>query len=142
MNKTQLALIASALRESSRALTALDPLAKHHDAALLDDALTAIRAEEAPPPAYVITPVDQIGPNKQHGICGIPIARMVELMANAALLDDDESKVSHSWGFAVNGVFCAVWSYKGSEQVGAWSAYGPIESLRLVFGDNVGASRT
>ena len=48
---------------------------------------------------------------------------------------DDPSKVTASWAFTVNGQSCAVWDYKGSR----WSAFGPVEALRAVFGDVVSA---
>jgi hypothetical protein len=46
------ALTARALKEAGRALTELDPLAEHHDAALIDDALQSL-APANPSPVMV-----------------------------------------------------------------------------------------
>ncbi len=51
--------------------------------------------------------------------------------------DDEASKVSHSWGFTVDGERCGVWCYRGSEKLGEWSAFGPVSALRKVFGSHV-----
>ena len=48
---------------------------------------------------------------------------------------DDPGKVSHSWGFTVDGMFCAVWSYRGGASL---STFGPAAALRTVFGDHCG----
>lgn len=52
MNTRTISLISRALREASRALTELDGVADHHDAALIDRALTALN--KAKPTRIVI----------------------------------------------------------------------------------------
>ena len=42
---------------------------------------------------------------------------------------DDPDKVTHSWGFTVNGHECGIWDYKGSR----WSVYDPDKLLPQLF---------
>ena len=47
-------------------------------------------------------------------------------------MDDDESKVKHSWGYRVDGEPIAIWDYYGHE----WSYYGNADTLRKLFGND------
>ena len=51
----------------------------------------------------------------------IGIIFTLALLGFAPNVTDDPAKASHSWGFTVDGVRCAVWSYRGSVQIGTWS---------------------
>jgi hypothetical protein len=44
-------------------------------------------------------------------------------------VQDDPSKVKHSWGFTVDGQHCGIWDYKGCR----WSAFGPQEVFDTLF---------
>lgn len=46
-----------------------------------------------------------------------------------ANIDDDPCKVTHSWGFTVDGNKCGIWDYKGSR----WSIYDPANVLPKLF---------
>lgn len=89
-------------------------------------------------PVAVILPVDEVGDHAQHSIQGLnakQIAKIIGFPANCS--KDDPYKVKYSWGFTVDGVRCGVWDYKGSYEDNYFSAFGPIEALRKLFGDNV-----
>lgn len=44
-------------------------------------------------------------------------------------VQDDPYKVTHSWGFTIDGEPAAIWDYKGSR----WSTYGPNAKIRQLF---------
>lgn len=48
---------------------------------------------------------------------------------------DDEAKVAYSWGFNLDGSPCAVWDWKGSHTRKVWSAFGPHDKMKALFGD-------
>lgn len=85
----------------------------------------------------IIVPVKQCGDCRTGSLAGITVAEINTILGFKSNCSDDPDKVKNSWGFTVNGVRCAVWDYKGSETVGRFSTFGPIESLRLVFGNKV-----
>jgi len=86
-----------------------------------------------------IQPVNETGDHRTGEIVGLTAAQIAERIGFPANCKDDPYKVENSWGFTVNGVRCGVWDYKGSHlaSVPRFSAFGPIESLRLVFGGAV-----
>lgn len=86
-----------------------------------------------------ILPADQGGSHRTTSITGLTVEQITERIGFAPNIEDDPYKVENSWGFTVNGVHCGVWDYKGSHKcaVPSFSAYGPIETLRLVFGGAV-----
>ena len=49
--------------------------------------------------------------------------------------DDDEEKVTNSWGFKADEVPCAIWDYKGSHLFKQFSTFGPDRVFRELFGD-------
>jgi hypothetical protein len=51
-------------------------------------------------------------------------------------IEDDPYKVKDSWGFSADGVTCGIWDYKGSEQFGQYSTYGPDAVFKTLFGDD------
>lgn len=51
-----------------------------------------------------------------------------------ANIDDDPEKVTHSWGFTVDGAECGIWDYKGSR----WSTYDPKNKLADLFHQKLG----
>lgn len=87
--------------------------------------------------APVIKAVNKVGPNRTSTIEGLTLEQIEEKLGFPANCEDDPDKVRWSWGFEVDGVYCAVWDYKGSADYEVWSAYGPKETLIKVFGDAV-----
>lgn len=81
-----------------------------------------------------IIPVSEPGDYRTGTLSGLNPGQISAKLGFSPNVEDDASKVSHSWGFTVDGVRCGVWSYKGSERAGVWSTFGPIEALRAVFG--------
>lgn len=45
----------------------------------------------------------------------------------------DGGKVINEWRFTADGQPCAIWDYKGSQHVGAFSAWGPRAVFDLLF---------
>jgi hypothetical protein len=68
---------------------------------------------------------------------GVSFADVVKVLGFQPNVDDDESKVKHSWGFRVNGSPCAIWDYYGTQ----WSCDGEPAILRDLFGDKYTAEQ-
>jgi hypothetical protein len=121
-----------------RLLAALErlahPMASEDDMDHAQALIAEMKAE-----ALKILPVDSGGSHRTASITGLSVAQITERIGFAPNIEDDPYKVENSWGFTVNGVHCGVWDYKGSHKcsVPSFSAFGPIESLRLVFGGAV-----
>ena len=88
----------------------------------------------ATPPRPVIVPLNHGGHFRTACIRGLTLRQVSAAIGFPPNVRDDPGRAVHSWGFTVDGVFCGVWSWKGSEQSGRFSAYGPAEALRQVFG--------
>ena len=73
--------------------------------------------------------------HRQHGLTGLTAEQVAGRIGFPPNQRDDPEKVVHSWTFTVNGQQCAVWDYKGSHKYKMFSAYGPADALRLVFGE-------
>jgi len=86
----------------------------------------------------VVLPVDEAGDHAQYTIKGLSASQIKSIIGFPANCKDDPYKVKYSWGFTVDGVRCGVWDYKGSYKDNYFSAFGPIETLKKLFGDNVG----
>lgn len=85
-----------------------------------------------------IKAVDKVGPERTATIDGLTLEEIEKILGFPANCEDDPDKVRWSWGFEADGVYCAVWDYKGSADYEVWSAFGPKETLEAVFGkDNV-----
>lgn len=83
-----------------------------------------------------IVPVNGVdGSHRTGGIEGLTKAQIDGILGFKPNVQDDPSKVKHSWAFSALGSDCAVWDYKGSHRLKRWSAYGPDAVLREVFGD-------
>ena len=83
-----------------------------------------------------VTPYDGSGSHKTGSLSSkLSLGTIIQILGFAPNVDDDESKVTASWGFKVDGVYCAIWDYKGSR----WSTFGPREKFIALFGEeNVG----
>lgn len=101
----------------------------------LVEAAREAQALNAPLP--VILPVEEYGQGKTASIKGLNDREVAARIGFISNQKDDPGKVKHSWGFTVDGVRCAVWDYKGSHLQGRWSAWGPMDALRKVFGEHV-----
>ena len=73
------------------------------------------------------------GEYRSGTLVGMSVVDIEAKLGFPANRKDDFSKVSHSWGFKVNGVFCAIWIYRGSSRL---STFGPAETLRILFGNH------
>jgi hypothetical protein len=78
------------------------------------------------------SPVFASGEYRSGTLIGLDPADVEARLGFAANREDDPGKVSHSWGFLVDGVFCAVWTYRGGPTL---STFGPAAALRSVFGN-------
>ncbi len=58
------------------------------------------------------------------------IASVIGFQANRAGC----SKTGMEWAFTYKGHKCAIWSYKGSQQYGEFSTFGPSEAFAELFG--------
>lgn len=83
----------------------------------------------------VIRPMQVETSYKQHSLAGLSAAQVAAKIGFTANIQDDPNKVKFSWGFTVNGKACSVWDWKGSHLINEFSAFGPVEELRLVFGE-------
>lgn len=59
----------------------------------------------------------------------VTLAQIVAVLGPANVRDDPW-KVTHSWGFAIDGEACGIWDFKGHR----WSTYGPVEKLLPLLG--------
>lgn len=85
-----------------------------------------------------ITPIPSLdGSYKQHLICGLSAAQITRLLGFTPNVTDDPGKVVNSWAFAGNGHQCAIWDWKGSQRFNEFSAFGPADMLREIFGANL-----
>ena len=66
-------------------------------------------------------------------IVGLTFADVAERLGFNAMTNGGDWKVTHEWYCTVDGARLAVWDYKGSPNLSAW---GPIATLKAVFGDN------
>jgi hypothetical protein len=86
-------------------------------------------------PQPTLTPAREwFGTHRQHTLT-ISTERLKQILADIPQSPDDPHKVVNSWRFLIDGHPCAVWDYKGSHKQGLFSAYGPADKLRAVFGD-------
>jgi len=79
-----------------------------------------------------IVPVNETG-YKTGSLSGVTKAQLVAILGEPNI-DDDESKVTASWGFEFNGVCGAVWDYYSSGQSNCWSTFGPDHIFETLFG--------
>jgi hypothetical protein len=81
-----------------------------------------------------IIPVAKAGDYRTGGLRNLRPGGIVRVLGFAPNVEDDTEKVSHSWGFTVDGERCGIWSYKGSERAERWSTYGPRNHFEALFG--------
>lgn len=88
-------------------------------------------------------PVQQVGSSRfgtLHHHTPVEIAKKLGFGPNCNELDDP-GKVSHSWGFTLNGHRCGIWSYKGSEMFNQYSVWWQnpegLVLLKKLFGNSL-----
>lgn len=70
----------------------------------------------------VVVAVPEAGSHRTGDLpSSITPAQIKKVLGFKANVDDDGSKVKHSWGFTVDGKQAGIWDYKGSR----WSVYDP-----------------
>ena len=79
-----------------------------------------------------IVMVDRSGSHKTGTLYNVSKRHIVDVLGEANV-DDDPSKVRYSWGFEVDGVFCAIWDWKGSGDQMIWSTFGPQDVIQSLF---------
>lgn len=47
-----------------------------------------------------------------------------------------DPKTTINWGFLANGQYCSIWNWKGSNEWGQWSVFGPSAVFEQLFQDN------
>lgn len=78
----------------------------------------------------IIEPHDVVGPHRTGRLPSLLSVKDINRrLGFAPNVQDGPSKVKHSWGIKIDGVFCAIWDYKGSR----WSTYDPQNVLVKVF---------
>lgn len=96
-------------------------------------------------PAIAPCPVHADGEHRTGSVHGLAAWQIAARLGFPANREDDHGTaarafggivVKHSWGFQVDGAFCAVWDYLGSDLCNVFSTFGPHDKLRAVFGAN------
>lgn len=90
-----------------------------------------------PPNAPDIHPCEIGTHYKQHTLTGLTQKQITSALSFDPNCDSWDGKSVAIWEFTVNGKECAVWDYKGSHKSGKWSAYGPTELLKQIFGEHL-----
>lgn len=82
------------------------------------------------PPTPTIEPVAEAGDHRTGTMPASITPEDIEaLLGFKPNIKDAYPKVTHSWGFTVDGVRCGIWDYKGSR----WSVYDPHGVLPALF---------
>lgn len=84
-----------------------------------------------------ITPIQNVGSYKQGTLVNLSAQRISEKLGFNPNVDDDPYKVENSWGFEADGVKCAIWDWKGSQNFGRFSFFGPSEVFETLFPGHV-----
>lgn len=79
-----------------------------------------------------IVPISSSGPCQSGSLRRLDFADIERVLGFSANCLDDPDKVTHSWGFTVDGVHCGIWDYKGYK----FSYYGPKETMVNLFGED------
>jgi hypothetical protein len=77
-----------------------------------------------------ILPVNRAG-DCRTGTLKASFAKVERVIGFPANVKDDTDKVTHSWGFEVDGQRCGIWDYRGARVLSTW---GPHEVFADLFG--------
>lgn len=77
-----------------------------------------------------------IASNRTGNLYDINVSTINRILGFEPNQDDDPDKVENSWGFVVDGVKCAIWDWKGSQNYGQFSTFGPDDVFIKLFGTN------
>lgn len=83
-----------------------------------------------------ITPNPNVMSHRTGTISGMTYNDIYDRLGFPSNVMDDEAKVAYSWGFDLDGSPCAVWDWKGSHTRKLWSAFGPHDKMRDLFGEH------
>lgn len=64
------------------------------------------------------------------GTLDVPLEKILQVLGEPNV-DDDTTKVTHSWSYIVDGEHVAIWDYKGHR----WSYDGKYSTMVKLFGD-------
>lgn len=81
-----------------------------------------------------IFPLDKPGSHKSGTLINQSKLVIESVLGFAPNVKDDPCKVKYSWGFTADGKECGIWAWKGSENRGEYSFYGPREVFEALFG--------
>ena len=73
--------------------------------------------------------------HRQHSIQGLTTQDIEDRIGFPPNSQGDRDKTISEWVFTVDGEICSVWDYKGRASRNEFSAFGPLDALRKVFGD-------
>ena len=80
----------------------------------------------------IVQMVDRSGPYKTGSLPHtISLAQIVAVLGPSNI-SDDEDKVTHSWGFTIDGELCGIWDFKGTR----WSTFGPVDKILELLGED------
>ena len=82
-----------------------------------------------------IKPLSFVSSYKTGEITGLTRDQITAKLGFGPTSENDD-KSAYTWDFSVDDAECAIWDWKGSYRMRAWSAYGPADKLRAVFGNN------
>jgi hypothetical protein len=80
----------------------------------------------------------QVGCNKTGELNGLSVKQITELLGGiepkTGKNTSDAEKVAFEWDVEINGLYCNIWSYKGSEQSNRFSTFCMGAIGNAVFG--------
>lgn len=79
----------------------------------------------------IIQMIDQAGHCKTGSLPNTITPEQIVAVLGPPNVKDDPDKVTHSWGFLLDGAECGIWDYKGSR----WSTYGPADKIAALFAE-------
>jgi hypothetical protein len=80
---------------------------------------------------------DMVASHRQGILTGTNVAEIDQVLGfkhRYIRPSEGDGKVKHDWRFRVDGQDCAIWDYKGSEQYGQFSYFGPAHVYATLFG--------
>jgi len=78
----------------------------------------------------IVKMIDQAGACKTGTLPSTVTPEQIITVLGQPNIKDDPYKVTHSWGFSIDGESCGIWDYNGHR----WSTYGPIDKINTLLG--------
>lgn len=82
-----------------------------------------------------IQPTGFVSSHKTGSLSGLTLEQIQQRLGFGPTSENDD-KSAYTWDFKVDGAECSIWDWKGSHRSRQWSAYGPADKLRAVFGNS------